>query len=111
MLNEEITKMRTTLNKPNNISDKSVLEFSKKLYDLTKRLESMKEVTSDKDLMKGLSSKELAILNVEMKDLTSQTNKIKSIMSGLTDNSFNFIKALENTNVKASILEKTSSLI
>lgn len=107
VLNEEITKMRTTLNKPNNISDKSVLEFSKKLYDLTKRLESMKEVTSDKDLMKGLNSKELAILNVEMKDLTSQTNKIKSIMSGLTDNSLNFIKSLENTNVKASILEKT----
>jgi len=107
VLNEEITKMRTTLNKPNNISDKGVLEFSKILYDLTKRLESMKEVTSDKDLMKGLSSKELSILNVEMKDLTSQTNKIKSIMSGLTDNSLNFIKSLENTNVKASILEKT----
>lgn len=106
-LNKEISKMQVILNKPNNLDVKNVTVIASKLYDLTKRIESFRDIVSDKDLMKGLNSKDVSNLNVEMKDLSSQTNKIKNTMSSLTDNSLIFIKYLENTNSKAYILETT----
>lgn len=106
-LNKEISKMQVILNKPNNLDVKNVTVLASKLYDLTKRIESFRDIASDKDLMKGLNSKDVSNLNVEMKDLSSQTNKIKNTMSSLTDNSLMFVKYLENTNSKAYILETT----
>ena len=106
-LNKEISKMQVILNKPNNLDVKNVTVIASKLYDLTKRIESFRDIVSDKELMKGLNSKDVSNLNVEMKDLSSQTNKIKNTMSSLTDNSLMFVKYLENTNSKAYILETT----
>ena len=106
-LNEEIVKMRVTLNKPNNLNEKSVGAFASKLAEVSRRAQELQEVMSDKDLMSGLDAKEIAILNVELKSITAETNKIKNTMNSLTDGSIEFIKALENMNRKSISLEST----
>ena len=106
-INEEIVKMRVTLNKPNNLNDKTVGAFASKLAEVSRRAQELQEVMSDKDLMSGLDAKEIAILNVELKSITAETNKIKNTMNSLTDGSIEFIKALENMNRKSISLENT----
>jgi len=105
LINEEIRKMRTSLSQSTNLNDKSVLSFTSRLSDLSNKAENLKSILSDKDLLKGMDSKQISKLLVEFKDLNSQTTKIKSTLNGFMDGTIDSIKKLEAMNRKVNLIE------
>lgn len=103
--NEEIKRMKSYLNEATNLDTKSITNFTGMLDKLNGKSKELENILGNKELLKGLNPKEISKILVDMKDLTSETNKIKSAIRGFTDGTVESIKKLESMSRQVNLIE------